>query len=60
MADALKRILTISKEVASALVVGEAKNPTAAAFYRKFGFIPFTDNPKKLFLPLRSIGAADR
>ena len=58
LADALQRILASAGEVASALVVVEAKDPSAGAFYRKFGFIPFKDCPRKLFLPLRTIAAA--
>ena len=58
LADALKRILASGREVASALVVVEAKDPTAVAFYRKFGFIPFVDRPRKLFLPTRTIASS--
>lgn len=57
LADALKRILASSREVASALVVVEAKDPSAVTFYQKFGFIAFRDCPKKLFLPMRTIAA---
>ena len=60
LADALKRILASSMEVASALVVVEAKGPEAVAFYQKYGFIVFKDNPRKLFLPMRTIAAAGK
>jgi len=60
LADALKRILASAREVASALVVVEAKDPSAVAFYQKFGFIPFNDCPRKLFLPMWTIAAADK
>jgi hypothetical protein len=60
LADALKRILASASEVPSALVVVEAKDRPASAFYRKFGFIPFQGCPPKLFLPLRTLAAADR
>lgn len=60
LADALKRILATAGEVASALVVVEAKAPAAAAFYQKFGFLPFKADARKLFLPLRTIAAADK
>jgi hypothetical protein len=58
LADALKRILASANEVASALVVVEAKDETASAFYRTHDFIPFEDSPRKLFLPMRTISAA--
>jgi hypothetical protein len=60
LSDALKRILASSVEVASALVVVEAKGSEAVAFYQKFGFIVFKDNPRKLFLPMQTIAAAAR
>ena len=60
LADALKRILASASEVASALVVVEAKDQAAVAFYQKFGFIPCLDSPRKLFLPMRTIAAADK
>jgi hypothetical protein len=33
----------------------DAKNPKAAEFYRKFGFIPMGDNPLALMLPRQTI-----
>jgi hypothetical protein len=60
LADALKRIPASAREVASALVVVEARGPSAVAFYQKYGFIPFKDRPRKLFLPMRTIAAADK
>lgn len=60
LADALKRILASSSEVASALVVVEAKDQPAVAFYQKFGFIPILESPRKLFLPMRTIAAAHK
>jgi len=60
LADALQRILASSSEVASALVVVEAKDLSAVTFYQKFGFIPFNDCPRKLFLPMRTIAAAGK
>jgi ribosomal protein S18 acetylase RimI-like enzyme len=58
LADALKRILASSLEVASALVVVEAKNAAAAGFYQRFGFIVLRDNSRKLFLPMATVAAA--
>jgi hypothetical protein len=58
LADALGRILDTATQVASALVVVDAKDDPAAAFYRKHGFIPFAGNVRKLFLPMKTIAAA--
>lgn len=59
VADALKRILTASIE--SGGVVGlfvDAKDELAVAFYRRFGFIPLTSTPRRLFLPLETLKRA--
>jgi len=58
LADALGRILDNAKQVASALVVVDAKDEGAAAFYRKHGFIPFGGTARKLFLPMKTIAEA--
>lgn len=61
LADALGRILASTREVASALVVVDAKDDRAADFYQKYGFIPFAGTVRKLFLPMKTIaGAATR
>lgn len=58
LADALGRILANTREIASALVVVDAKDDDAAAFYRKHGFIPFGGFAPKLFLPMKTIAEA--
>lgn len=50
--DALRRALAASREVASVAVVVDAKDDNAVSFYRRYGFIPFPDQPNKLFLPM--------
>ena len=55
LVDALKRAHAMSKHIASAGVVVDAKNDTAHRFYRDFGFIPFPDSEKRLFLPMATI-----
>ena len=60
LADALKRIFASTREVASALVVVDAKGAAAIEFYRKHGFISFKHTPQKLFLPMQTIAAAGR
>jgi predicted GNAT family N-acyltransferase len=58
LADALERILASTREVASALVVVDAKDDRAAAFYQQFGFIPLAGTGRKLFLPMKTIAGA--
>ncbi|MFC3873678.1 GNAT family N-acetyltransferase [Neisseria musculi] len=50
LADALLRCARA--EIAAFALIVEAKDETAAAFYRHFGFTAFADCPDKLFYPL--------
>ena len=45
----------LRSEVASFAVVVDAKDDAAARFYAREGFLPFTDQPRRLFLPMASI-----
>jgi predicted GNAT family N-acyltransferase len=56
LVDALKRALEMSTHIASAGVVVDAISDKAHKFYRDFGFIPFPDSPKRLFLAMATIG----
>lgn len=51
--DALNR--SFSSEVASMAVVVDAKNEQAKAFYEYHQFIPFTQQPRRLYLPMGTI-----
>ncbi|PYP90483.1 MAG: GNAT family N-acetyltransferase [Candidatus Angelobacter sp. Gp1-AA117] len=53
--DALYRALQSSKQIASAVVVVDAKDEQAAAFYRKYGFIEFRRIQRRSFLPMATI-----
>lgn len=53
LADALYR--SVRSEIASFAVVVDAKNESARQFYEREGFIPFPDQPLKLFLPMAAI-----
>ncbi len=53
--DALRRALEASREIASVAVVVDAKDDTAVSFYRRYGFISFADQPRRLFLPMAVI-----
>jgi predicted GNAT family N-acyltransferase len=57
--DALKKSLDVSKQVASLAVIAEALDEQALNFYKKYGFQQFTQDPMKLYLPMKSIEALD-
>ena len=52
---ALERSLDASKIVASTAVIVDAKDDAAVTFYRRYDFIPFADDPRRLFLPIHTI-----
>jgi GNAT superfamily N-acetyltransferase len=50
LADAVRRILGAARSVAVFAIVVDAKDDTAVLFYRRFGFLPFPLQPRRLFL----------
>jgi GNAT superfamily N-acetyltransferase len=55
--DALRRAVIASRQVASVAVIVDAKDDNALTFYRRYEFIPFADEPNRLFLPMATIDA---
>ena len=55
LVDALRRAHHASRTVASAAVVVDAKDDSSAAFYARYGFIPFPDQPHRLFIAMKTI-----
>jgi GNAT superfamily N-acetyltransferase len=53
--DALHRVLLASQTIAVHAMVVEARDDAAAAFYRKYGFISFSDHERQLFLPMATL-----
>jgi hypothetical protein len=53
LADALHR--SLRSEIASFVVVVDAKDENARRFYERESFLPFPDRPKKLFRPMADI-----
>ncbi|MDP2786668.1 MAG: GNAT family N-acetyltransferase [Pseudomonadota bacterium] len=53
LADALER--AARAEIAAYALIVDAKDETAAAFYRYHGFIALPDSPLTLFLPLATV-----
>lgn len=52
LADAVKRTLAAGETVAMHALIVDAVNDDAKRFYERFGFVPLTDDPMRLFLPL--------
>ncbi|MCR4377690.1 MAG: GNAT family N-acetyltransferase [Rhodospirillales bacterium] len=53
--DALNRVLLASQALAVHAIIVDARDDTAAAFYRKYGFITFTGSPRRLFLTMATL-----
>lgn len=51
---ALRQALRAADTIGVQCVIVDSK-PEAVAFYRRFGFIPLTDDGLKLYLPIRTI-----
>ena len=55
LADAIKRTLAVSDQIAIYTMVVDAVNDNAKGFYEQFGFTRLSDDSSRLFLPLKSI-----
>ncbi|MEM9216871.1 MAG: GNAT family N-acetyltransferase [Cyanobacteria bacterium P01_F01_bin.150] len=55
--DALKRSFETTAQIASVAVIVEALNESALSFYMKYGFRPLNQEPMKLYVPMKSVGA---
>jgi hypothetical protein len=53
--DALQRSLDLSAGLGVHAVEVDALDDAAAAFYRKYGFLPLLDDPLHLYLPMTTI-----
>jgi ribosomal protein S18 acetylase RimI-like enzyme len=54
LADAIKRTLAVSDQIAIYTMVVDAINDNAIGFYEQFGFTHLVDDSPRLFLPLKS------
>ena len=52
--DAILRVVHASNAIGVYAVIVDAKNDQAAAFYKRYGFMPFPSTSSRLFLPLRT------
>ena len=50
LADAVRRIISAGRTLAVFAIVVDAKDAAALAFYEGFGFRPFPQHPRRLFL----------
>ncbi len=55
LADAIKRTLSVSVQIAIYAMVVDAIDDKAKGFYETFGFTRLSDSSPRLFLPLKSI-----
>lgn len=55
LADALKRTIAVSDDIAIYAMVVDAINQQAEAFYERYGFTPLARGSRRLFLPLKSL-----
>ena len=53
--DALQKLLEVSRSIGFEIVVVDAIDHQASVFYRRFGFVPFEDDPLHLFLTTKSL-----
>ncbi len=58
MANAIERVLMVSKNLGVIGFFVDAKNESAKQYYEQFGFIPLPDNPLELFLPIATLQQA--
>ena len=54
LADAIKRTLSVSDQIAIYAMVVDAINDSARGFYEQFGFTRLSDDSPRQFLPLKS------
>jgi GNAT superfamily N-acetyltransferase len=55
LSNALQLAWRTSQRVASWAVTVDSKDEKAKAFYLAFGFIPFADTERRLYLPMRTV-----
>lgn len=53
--DALQRSLSLAADLGIYAVVVEAKDDSAASFYKRYGFVSLLDDPFHLYLPIATI-----
>jgi GNAT superfamily N-acetyltransferase len=54
LVDALRRSVQAAASIAAMAVRVDAKDEASGAFYRHFSFLPLHDQPRRLFLPMKT------
>ncbi|WP_313025700.1 GNAT family N-acetyltransferase [Pseudomonas lopnurensis] len=54
LADAIKRTLAVSNQIAIYALVVDVIDDQVRGFYEQYGFLPLGSNSRRLFLPLQS------
>ena len=57
LADACKRVLQASADVAMMAIIVDARDEAAIRFYERFGFELLPDTKRRMFLPLQTVQA---
>jgi GNAT superfamily N-acetyltransferase len=58
LGHALDTVVATSEAIGVQCIVVDAIDDNAVRFYRKYGFVPITDTPLRLFLPVATIKQA--
>lgn len=58
MVHAMRRALEVADSAGIIGLFVDAKDEAASRYYRRFGFLPLPDDPRKLFLPLATLRQA--
>lgn len=58
--DALARCAAVADYIGGRAVLVHAKGKEAAAFYRRYGFVPIEQNPNHLFVLMKDLRASIR
>ena len=53
--DCVERVLEAGKLIAVHAIIADAKDEKAKAFYERYGFQAFVDQPPRLFIPMRTL-----
>jgi len=52
--DAIRRVVAVTASLAVYAIVVDVKGAAAEAFYQRYGFQPFIDEPRRLFLAMET------
>jgi len=53
--DAMRRVLSTTRDIASTAIVVDAKDESVRQFYMQYDFVPLPLHPNRLFFPVKKI-----